>query len=292
VIRISPEAPVPVVKLQKSTSSPGGAANVAANVAGLGAKVELIGCVGNDPEGEQLITALRSVNVGCDSMVRSNDRPSNVKTRVIAHNQQVVRVDQEVTRALSTDDEAKLVKSFNAAIDDADLVVCSDYAKGVLSRNLLRHMIDRSREHGKSVIVDPKGRDFSRYSGADLLTPNKREAAEACGLEFDGPEGVVAAGETLMRDLNLGALLITESEHGMTLFEEGTDAVKLPAHAVQIYDVTGAGDTVIATVAVGLASGYTFAEAAEMANVAASVVVGQVGTTAITAEQLAAALVS
>ena len=286
VSRISPEAPVPVVRLRKSSFAPGGAANVAVNVAGLGASVDLLGCIGSDADGACLSEALEKLGVSAASLICRSDSPTNVKTRVIAHNQQVVRVDQEVASQLSADGENTLIDVFDSLIDSADVVICSDYAKGVLSPSILSEIISSARFRQKTVVVDPKGRDYSRYRGADILTPNRREAADACGLDDETAGVVQIAGAKLIADLDLTAALITESEDGMTLFQANAAPISYPAHALEIYDVTGAGDTVVATLATGLASGSSYAAAVEIANIAAGIVVGQVGTTAITIAKL------
>ncbi len=290
VSRISPEAPVPVVRLRKSSFAPGGAANVAVNIAGLGAQVDLLGCIGSDADGTCLGESLGDLGVSAANLVTRSYSPTNVKTRVIAHNQQVVRVDQEVTSELTAEDETALLDAFNNLTDSADLVVCSDYAKGVLSPSILSQIITLSRSRNKTVVVDPKGRDYSRYRGASILTPNRREAADACGLDDEAADVVQIAGARLVHDLELSAALITQSEDGMTLFQANAAPISYPAHAVEIYDVTGAGDTVVATLATGLASGMSYVDAVEIANAAAGIVVGQVGTTAITIAKLEEAL--
>lgn len=290
VKRISPEAPVPVVDLQKSTFSPGGAANVAANIAGLGATAHLVGVIGTDHDGDTLVDLLDKSNVSGNSIVRVAGRPTSVKTRVIAHNQQVVRVDHETTVEFSDEDYESIWKSIADGLQNADAVVISDYAKGLLSPSLLWKLIDTARSHGKIVLVDPKGKNYSRYSGASLITPNRREAAEACNLNEDLPDLVSIAGEQLLNDLDLAMVLITQGEDGMTLFQRNKDPLHLSTAAKEIYDVTGAGDTVIACLGAALGAGLDFAEAARIANVAAGLVVEQVGTTAITREMLAAAI--
>lgn len=286
VTRISPEAPVPVVRLKSSSLAPGGAANVAVNVASLGASPILLGYIGADADGECLAAELAAKGVSPDNLLLRAGAPTNVKTRIIAHNQQVVRVDQEFTSELTNEEEDTIFQRFGRFINDADVIVCSDYAKGVLTSTLVRRIIDEARRLGKTVLVDPKGRDYSRYRGSQILTPNRREAAEACGLDEDTPGVVETTGERLLNDLELEALLITQSEDGMTLFAVGAEPVRLPAHAIEIYDVTGAGDTVIAAMSTALASGLPYEDAAHIANVAAGIVVEQVGTSAVTIEKL------
>ena len=289
VSRISPEAPVPVIRLKNTSLAAGGAANVAANVAGLGATPILVGIVGDDDGAKQFPDVLHGANVSPEHLVRDKLRPTTVKTRVIAHSQHVVRVDQEHADHVSADTENAIVEKLRAEIGRADAIAVSDYAKGMLTRRVLSDLFAIAADRGKPVLVDPKGKDYSKYMGAALLTPNRREAAEACNFDDSG-DVVDRAGAKLMVDLALEALLVTEGEEGMTLFRKSHDPVRMAAEARQVYDVTGAGDTVIATLAVALGAGADMEEAARLANVAAGLVVEQVGTTAVTLSGLAAAL--
>ena len=286
VDRISPEAPVPVVLLDRSTAAAGGAANVAINIAGLGATPTLIGAVGNDADGSLLAAELSLRNVDPAYLLKLNGRPTSVKTRVIAHSQQVVRIDSETVLPLSPEDEEAARTRLMQGLATVDGVVISDYAKGFLTVSLLRDLIDECRRRGKKVFVDPKGKDYAKYAGATLLTPNRREAAEACKFEESMPDVVVRSGEKLLRDLSIDRVLITEGEHGMTLFEPGSEPVHIDTAAQQIYDVTGAGDTVIAVLAAAVFTGSDFVQASHLANVAAGLVVEQVGTTAISLDHL------
>lgn len=290
VTRISPEAPVPVVRLKKDTYAPGGAANVAANIAGLGATPVLIGTVGSDPEGVIFKQLLDGLSIRTENIVALEDRPTTVKTRIIAHSQQVVRVDQEETGDLSENNESAVWESITAVIDEVDLVIVSDYAKGTLTNSLLKRLITAAVSLKKPVLVDPKGKDYSKYSGASLLTPNRREAAEACHLESETQDLVETAGAKLLTELGLEAILITQSEDGMTLFQDGAAPRHLEAQAREIYDVTGAGDTVIACIGAAVAAGAGYFEAAQIANLGASVVIEQIGTTFITTGGLLEAL--
>lgn len=292
VKRISPEAPVPVVDLHKSTFAPGGAANVAANIAGLGASAHLVGTIGDDHDGETLARLLGELGVSPAHLVRSEARPTIVKTRIIAHNQQVVRVDQETRHEMSAADDGKVWAQITARLPDVDIVVISDYAKGLLSDHLISRLIEAAAARDLMVLVDPKGKDYSRYKGAALLTPNRREAAEACNLDEETPDLVNVAGNRLLNELDLKMALITQSEEGMTLFQKGGDPIHLAAAAKEAYDVTGAGDTVIGCLGVALGAGMSFVEAAKLANLSASLVVEHVGTTAITLDMIAPALSS
>jgi len=290
VERISPEAPVPVVKLERSTLVLGGAANVAANVASLGAKAILLGCCGDDEEGDLLFERLSDSSIESDYLSRSANRPTPVKTRIVAHSQHVVRVDRENVEAVDGRTEDDLIKKATDVIAEVDLIIVSDYAKGTLTTSLLTSLMQSANNAGKKVVVDPKGKDFAKYKGATVMTPNKREALDACGLEIHEKQALQIAGKRLMSDLGLEALVITEGDKGMTLFERDRQPVNLKAEAREIYDVTGAGDTVTACLGVSLAAGFSFADSVQIANTAASLVVDQVGTTVISLDRLQAAL--
>lgn len=284
--RISPEAPVPVVNLSDTTLVVGGAANVAANIAGLGAKPILIGVIGNDDEGQLFVNALADCGVQPDHLIKEHGRPTTVKTRIIAHSQHVVRVDKETSNEISPDTETAVLAHFENAVRDADAVVVSDYAKGLLTERTIFEVIRISTEAKKPVLVDPKGKDYRKYKGATLLTPNKREAAEAANLLESAPNLVETAGKILIEDLGLQALLVTRGEEGMTLFQNGSAPQNFSAMARQVYDVTGAGDTVIAALATAYGAGSNITSAVELANIAAGYVVEDVGTTVISREKL------
>ena len=281
VNRISPEAPVPIIKLNRSTLVAGGAANVAANVAGLGAVPILTGCLGQDADADSLVELLKEQSISTEHLVKVRDRPTTLKTRIIAHSQQVARVDHEIADQLSQIDESRLMDIIIGRIDQVDAVVISDYAKGVVTEGLVKKIIIAAKQRGLPVIVDPKGKDYSKYGGATVVTPNRKEDAEACNIDENLKSAVEASGTKLLNDLDVDAVLITQGEEGMTLFSKGRDPIQFAAEALDVFDVTGAGDTVIATLAVGLASGIDVPSAARMANVAAGVVVGHVGTTPI-----------
>jgi D-beta-D-heptose 7-phosphate kinase/D-beta-D-heptose 1-phosphate adenosyltransferase len=291
VSRISPEAPVPVVQLEKTSLAPGGAANVAVNIASLGAIPRLVGIIGDDEEGRFLAGALSKSNISFDLLLTLRERPTTVKTRIVAHNQHVVRIDNEKTSFLTAEEEEKLWASIAGELDEADLILISDYAKGLLSKSLLARLITKAKENHKHILVDPKGKDYTKYSGATLLTPNRREAIEACHFEeHQVADDITLAGETLISGLNLEALLITQGENGMTLFRKEKKPVHFQTKARTVYDVTGAGDTVIATLAVAMAAGANLLQAAELSNISAGLVVEEVGTTTINREKLLEAL--
>ncbi len=284
--RISPEAPVPVVTLNRTTLVAGGAANVAANVAGLGAKPFLVGVVGADEEATMLSDILAGGNVSANFLIPIKKRQTTVKTRIIAHQQQVVRLDQENTKPLSKQDVEVVLKKIEKIWDKIEIVIISDYAKGFLTEELLARLIIIAKSKRKIVLVDPKGQNYSKYKGATLLTPNQSEAIKACKLEEDEQDIIEKAGNILIAEINANAVLITQGEKGMTLFQKGQQSIKINALARKVYDVTGAGDTVISCLAVGLAAGMDFVKAARISNVAAGIVVEQIGTTAITKKML------
>ena len=281
VNRISPEAPVPIIRLNRSTLVAGGAANVAANVAGLGAVPVLVGCIGQDGEAESLVRLLEDQSISAQHLIKADNRPTTVKTRIIAHSQQVARVDHEVADRISASDESKLIDVILGQISQVNAIVISDYAKGVASEQIVERTILSAKQQGLPVIVDPKGKDYSKYRGATVLTPNRKEAAEACNIEESSSSAVAISGKKLLEDLGVDAVLITQGEEGMTVFSNGGEPVQFDAATRDVFDVTGAGDTVIATLAVGLAAGKSLASAAQLANAAAGVVVGHVGTTPI-----------
>lgn len=292
VERISPEAPVPIIQLETMTMTAGGAANVAANVAGLGAVPYLFGVKGDDDAGELLTASLADAGIEHHLVTSAPGRKTTCKTRIVAHNQHVVRIDQESTTAIDDSFSDTILDHLTAEISTADAVIVSDYAKGMLSDYFLSKLIAEATARDKLLVVDPKGRDFSRYRGASVVTPNRREAGEACSLDLTSRDLVRSSGQKLMEDLDLKGLLITEGEHGMTIFENGRDPVHLSSLARNVYDVTGAGDTVIAAFTAAAAAGNDLITSARLANAAAGIVVGEIGTTRITGDMLTSYLTS
>lgn len=286
VSRVSPEAPVPIVNLDNISVTLGGAANVAANVRGLGAEVFLIGAVGADAEADLMRACLIEKHISADHLLKSAARQTTVKTRIIAHHQQIARIDQELKTDLTPDDENSIWNIVQAAIKGVEAVVVSDYGKGFLTTNLLKRLITTCSEAGKLILIDPKGKSYLKYRGATMLTPNRFEVAEACGLENLNQDVIEETGQQLLEELSLKYLLITQGENGMTLFEKDRATVHLPVESKNVYDVTGAGDTVIACLAAAMAAGADFLTAAKLANRAAGLVIEQVGTTAVTLEML------
>ncbi len=291
--RISPEAPVPVVRLQQQTSAAGGAGNVAVNVAGLGAQPKLLGVIGEDEAGRELRTLLQAQGVDASHCLNLPTRPTTVKTRVVAQGQHIVRLDQEDTSPIDGTLAQELVAQVEMLLATVDVLVLSDYAKGILTPEVLAQVIPLAQQNGVPVLVDPKGRDYRRYDGATLLTPNRNEAMHASGIEDPpNPAAVEQAGQALLRQTKVAAILVTQGEDGMTLFQHQQEPTHLAARARAVYDVTGAGDTVIATLATALGAGAGLLDAAQIANIAAGLVVEQIGTTPITQAQLWAACIS
>jgi len=288
--RISPEAPVPVVRLEHERVMVGGAGNVAANLAALGASVTLAGWTGHDAGRGPLLDALSAARVDTALVVALADRSTTTKTRVLASRQQLVRIDDEQSGPL--DDPAR--GDFDAAVlagVDArpDVVVLSDYAKGVLTEALCQALIRRARDVGTPVLVDPKGADFSRYAGASAVTPNEAELAVACRVSADdGPE-LLRAAEQLRAELQLPALIVTRGEHGMVVLDDD-GAHHVPAQAREVFDVSGAGDTAVAALAASAAAGLGWRDAAVVANAAAGVAVAHTGAVAVTRDEVGAAL--
>ncbi|MCF8081516.1 MAG: D-glycero-beta-D-manno-heptose-7-phosphate kinase [Deltaproteobacteria bacterium] len=293
VSRISPEAPVPVVNVNRETRMLGGAANVIRNMASLGAVPVLCGVVGNDRAGDQIVSELRRMGLRVDGVVRERERPTSIKTRVVAHHQQVVRFDRETLRRIEAESVDQLLGFINQNIDKMDAIVISDYGKGVISDPLMTGLnrLVRSKAGTPVIIsVDPKVGNFQYYQGVDVITPNHYEAGVYCGFEITDEESLLRAGTRMLHDLNCRSVLITQGEEGMTLFEKGGEVTHIPTVAKRVFDVTGAGDTVIGTISLGLAAGLDLKSAAILSNFAAGIVVGEVGTSAVDAAALKKAI--
>ncbi|KGJ89305.1 bifunctional D-glycero-beta-D-manno-heptose-7-phosphate kinase/D-glycero-beta-D-manno-heptose 1-phosphate adenylyltransferase HldE [Thalassotalea sp. ND16A] len=284
--RISPEAPVPVVKIDGREDRPGGAANVALNIASLGGQVTLSGLTGDDEVANSLDTSLSGMDVICN-FTRNQSVPTITKLRVLSRNQQLLRLDFE--ESLHHIDKQALTHVVEENIRQHHLLLLSDYDKGTLSD--VSELISLAKKHDVPVLVDPKGADFAKYKGATLITPNLSEFEGVVGPCKDEAE-LVSKGQQLLVELDLQALLVTRSEHGMTLIRANEEELHLPTQAQEVYDVTGAGDTVIATLALAIAAGSTFSEASALANIAAGVVVGKLGTSTISEVEIAQALAS
>ena len=288
VTRVSPEAPVPIVGVTSETLRPGGAANVANNILSLKGKVELCGVLGDDQMGRWLKGDMEKKGTGIRGIISVLGRPTTVKTRVIAHNQQVVRVDKEVTHPLDQKDEKLLLASAQSFLSECGCVVISDYAKGVITPTLTREIVSMAGEAGVPVAVDPKVQNFTTYRGVTVLTPNLFEAAAGAGMVIDSMDALVEAGQRIVAKLGCAYLIITRGDQGMTLFSGKDEVTHIPAFGRRVFDVTGAGDTVISTLSLAMAAGLPMTDGAYLANVAAGVVVGEVGTVAISVEQMQA----
>ena len=289
VERISPEAPVPVVRLERETESAGGAANVARNLACLGLRVSLAGVTGEDAGRAGLLSQLAANGIDAAAVLPSDDRATTVKTRVVGDHQQMIRIDAEQARPLSARDSERLLAAVSPLLAQAAALVLSDYAKGVLTDSLCQRLIQTSRDAGVPVLIDPKGRDFARYAGATLITPNRAELALATGVPASDLDGLLGAGAALREALGLLWLVVTLSEQGMVLL--GPDGShQIPAVTREVFDVSGAGDTVIAAFAAGLSARLPLEDTAHLANLAAGVVVGKVGTATISASELLEAI--
>lgn len=284
VSRISPEAPVPVVEVTRESFLLGGAANVAHNIVSLGGRASVIGINGQDIAGEALMNILIQRGVNCDGIFTEN-RPTTVKTRVIAHNQQVVRFDREDRKYV----DGKILKGIlgyiNSVLFHYDAVIVSDYQKGMISQELIRDIVKKAKPKEMFIAVDPKVGHFDFYKGVSLITPNVMEASSGSNIEIRDDKTLLRAGRSLMKKLSCKAVLITRGEQGMSLFEKNK-VTHIPTVARKVYDVTGAGDTVISAFTLACASGANMEEAAVIANHAAGIVVGEVGTAVATPEQL------
>jgi len=289
VDRISPEAPVPIVRLSSESVRLGGAANVAANLVGLGVRVHLLGVVGDDTYGRLFRERLAELGVDDAGIVTDPGRPTTMKERVLAQNQQIVRIDRESTEPIPTALADRLVGSARALLDGVGGVILSDYAKGVVIPSLSSRIIAAARAAGRFIAVDPKVTQFPSYAGASLVTPNLSEAGEATGARIRDDESLLRAGNGILSMLEARAVLITRGEQGMSLFERDGSVTHLPTAAREVFDVTGAGDTVISTFMAAVAAGATLPEAAFLSNHAAGIVIREVGAAAISRDQLRAA---
>ena len=287
VTRVSPEAPVPVVEVDDEAVRLGGAANVAANVASLGSEPLLIGIAGSgDAATRELKSIMKGYGLTTDGLVEDPDRPTTVKTRIIAHHQHVVRADREVTNDATGAIVTRLVEAVRRGLPRCDAVILQDYNKGVLSPEVLAETLPMLHESTRPVTVDPKVRRFFEYVGVTVFKPNLKEVESALGTHLSDDESVAEAARLLKKKLDAANVLITRGEQGMTLLEEDGAVSHVATQARHVYDVSGAGDTVIATLSAALAAGATVREAAILANYAAGVVVGEVGVVPITPEAL------
>jgi D-beta-D-heptose 7-phosphate kinase/D-beta-D-heptose 1-phosphate adenosyltransferase len=285
VQRISPEAPIPIVRVTSESLHAGGAANVVANIRALGGQVTTCGVIGKDPDGVRLLREITEIGAGSAGVITSNSVQTISKTRIIAHNQQVVRFDCEQDD-LDSRVRARLRAYVDQQIAQFDVVVVSDYGKGAIDAALLTLIAELRQKHGFLYLIDPKRRNFTHYRGANLIKPNLEEAGLATGIEIRQEQDLRKAGVLLMDLWQAEAVLISRGEEGMSLFKAGGAPQHFPATAREVFDVTGAGDTVLAACALALGAGATLEEATVVANHAAGVVVGKIGTATVTPQEL------
>jgi D-beta-D-heptose 7-phosphate kinase/D-beta-D-heptose 1-phosphate adenosyltransferase len=286
VSRISPEAPVPVVVVDKETFLLGGAANVVNNIHSLGGKASLCGVIGDDEMGQKIIQRLSEMGIERSGVSIEPGRQTTVKTRIIAHHQQLVRIDRETTQHPKVSTLRSLSDYLKRNIKNFDGVILSDYGKGLLTKGMIRNTIRTARDAKKFVMVDPKIKNFFFYRGATVVTPNTGEASSASGISITDEASLGRAGRILLKRLKYDALVITRGEDGMAIFEPHQKPFLVPTEAKEVYDVTGAGDTVIGTMALALGAGASIRRAAELANHAAGIVVGKVGTATVDQKEL------
>ncbi len=287
VERISPEAPIPVLRIGRESMALGGSGNVVRNLVSLGGHVDMIGVVGQDQAGYSLAEQISALPEVVSYMITDETRPTTIKTRFVADGQQLLRADREISANLSPEIEEQTLLRLRSAIDDCDIIILSDYAKGVLTNTVLGEAIRLGREKKKPVLIDPKGRDFSRYRGAFMLTPNRKELHESTGLAIKTVEDAEKAARLLIEACNLEAVLAKLGSDGVCLVLKDGSAQHFKATAREVYDVSGAGDTVVATMALAMAGGLSLESSAALANVAGSTVVGKIGTATVSLEDLA-----
>ena len=290
VDRISPEAPVQVVSIKDENYALGGAGNVVNNIVALGGKVSVAAVVGSGRNGQLLLELFSDIGVDTAGIVREPNRPTTRKTRIIAANQHVLRIDRETRIDISDATRDKIAAFIKRKMPDVDVVLISDYGKGLMTKTLLSIIVATAKKYDKMTIVDPKGLDFSKYAGASMLTPNKKEAALASGIEVTDESTLRQAGNEILESVGLDRLLITCGGDGMVLLGQNSDPFYIRADARQVYDVSGAGDTVLAVLGLAIAAGCSLEDSVVMANTAAGIVVGKVGTAAVSRKEMDAAL--
>ncbi len=286
VSRISPEAPVPVCKVTDTTLVPGGAANVAHNIQALGSRAILMGLIGKDSSGEKLKNQLAMSGIESTYILEDPKRPTILKSRIIAHHQHVVRVDREETKPITSKQITYFLNQVETLIPTIDIILISDYLKGTLPDAFLKELIKLAHQNDKRVIVDPKGDIYKKYTGADLLTPNMSEFQQCISKKVTQEDAIQKEATQLIKKLKLKSLLVTRSEKGMSIISENGDKFDIPTQAKEVFDITGAGDTAIAALSIGLASGLSLYQAAYLSNFAAGIVVGKIGTATTSLQEL------
>ena len=285
VSRISPEAPVQVVNVLKETYAPGGASNVASNASALKGKVFMVGIAGNDEAKEILLEELKKRGVNTEGILIYKDKPTTQKVTIVGRGQQLLRVDYENKEHIHKETEHNLIKFLEKIIEGIDAIVISDYAKGVITTALINTLIGTAKKFNKPIIVDPKPKHLDLYSNVTLITPNNAEASEMTDLEDGSDDVVEGMGSKLLKHLNTN-VLITRGEKGMSLFEKNGSITHIPAKAKEVYSIIGAGDTVVATISLAIASSASLKEAATLANIAAGIKVGKIGTASVSVEEI------
>lgn len=286
VSRISPEAPVPIVEVENEFMRFGGALNVAYNILTLGGIPLPIGIIGDDAEGKLLKKLMREASISCEAIFTDKSRPTTSKTRVIAHSQQVVRIDKESTAPLSKQLEKKIIDYIKQDFSNIDAIILQDYNKGVLTQNLIREVIQKANEENKIVTVDPKFNNFFEYKNVTVFKPNRKETEDALSMKLRNDRDISEAGEKLLHSLNARYILLTLGEAGIALFEKGKPEKRVPTKARKVADVSGAGDTVISTITIALAAGVDIYNAAYLANYAGGLVCQEVGIVPINIDDL------
>jgi len=286
VSRISPEAPVPILETKSENLTLGGAANVANNLVALGCEVHLVGAIGHDEKGDKLLSLIEEKKISSKGIFRFVYRPTTSKIRVIGHNQQILRIDKEDNRPITEETENKIIKFINKTLPDMDIVICSDYRKGILTEKVFSATTHRANNSKKRVLVDPKSSNFELYRGATIITPNQFEVEEAVPIKIQDKIDLDRAAEYLLNLTHAKAILITRGKDGMTLYPNKEKPIDIPTQAKEVFDVTGAGDTVVSILAMALAIGFNYQDSAWLSNMAASIVVGKIGTAVVTLPEI------
>jgi D-beta-D-heptose 7-phosphate kinase/D-beta-D-heptose 1-phosphate adenosyltransferase len=290
VERISPEAPVQVVSVTSEEHTLGGAGNVISNLAALGAKVSAVSVIGSGPDARLILNQLHALGVDTGGVIQDPQRPTTRKTRIISNHQHVLRFDREVKTEINQQIVNQISQSTAEKIADADLILVSDYGKGLITRKLMKKWNVTAQKYGKLLIVDPKGLDFEKYAGASIITPNRKETGLAAGIEIVDHKTLSEAAQRLIEKTGIDKILVTCGKDGMVYFERNARPYRIGTKARQVFDVSGAGDTVLAVLGLGIAAGYSIKEAVALANTAAGIVVGKIGTATVSKTELAAGL--
>lgn len=290
VERISPEAPVPIVSVRHENFRLGGAGNVVNNLVDLGAQVMVSGIIGAGARGQLLLDCLAALNIETGGIVQVDDRPTIRKTRIIASDQQVLRIDWEKVAPVPDRFLPPIYRFIEQYVPEVDAVIVSDYGKGLISESLMETITGHARKHNKFAVADPKGMDFTRYAGVNMVTPNKKEASLAAGIDIIDEDSLNKAGRRLLDIVGSESMLITLGKDGMVLMRDQQAPFPIKARSKQVYDVSGAGDTVLAVMGLSAAAGFCLEDSARLANIAAGIVVGKIGTATVTVDELKAAL--